>query len=142
MPCRTIKIQHQDDMKNRMKRRNNAWRNGCFRIMDDHLFPSIPNHHPCKMDVLPKTFLQIILDANWLVWHTFPSPKQQRRPLLSPLSLSSFYANRPTQEAVDVAPGHAHVEVLHDVDPPGVLAEALVAAPHLNGQVLQAPLLL
>ena len=35
--------------------------------MDVHPVPTIPNHHPIKMDVLPKTFVQIILAAKWLV---------------------------------------------------------------------------
>ena len=34
--------------------------------MDDHLVYTTPNHHPPKMDFLPKTFLQIILAAKWL----------------------------------------------------------------------------
>ena len=29
-----------------------------------------PNHHPPKWDVLPKTFLQIILANKWLVRHS------------------------------------------------------------------------
>ena len=43
------------------------------------------------MDVLPKTFVQIILAAKWLVRHSSMSPSQQRRPLPSLLSLSLFY---------------------------------------------------
>ena len=39
-----------------------------------------------------KKFLQIILAAKWLVWHSSLSPNQQRRPLHSLLSLSFFYA--------------------------------------------------
>ena len=35
------------------------------------------------MDVLAKTFLQIILAAKWLVRHSSTSPKQQQRPLPS-----------------------------------------------------------
>ena len=42
-----------------------------------------PNHHAPKKDVLPKTFLQIILAAKWLVRHSSTSPNQQRRPLPS-----------------------------------------------------------
>ena len=42
--------------------------------MDDHLVHTTPNHHPPKMDVLPKTFLQIILAAKWLVRHSSTSP--------------------------------------------------------------------
>ena len=33
-----------------------------------------PNHHDLKMDVLPKTFLQIILAANWLIRYSNMSP--------------------------------------------------------------------
>ena len=45
-----------------------------------------------KMDVLPITFLQIFLAAKWLVRHSSTStfPKQQRRPLPSLVSVSSF----------------------------------------------------
>ena len=39
--------------------------------------------------VLPKTVLQVILAAKWLVRHSGLSPKQQRRPLRSLLSNSS-----------------------------------------------------
>ena len=34
-----------------------------------------------KMDILPKTFLQMILVAKWLVQLSSTSPNQQRRPL-------------------------------------------------------------
>ena len=43
--------------------------------MDDHPVHTIPNHHPTKMDLLLKTFVQIILDANPLVQHSSTSPK-------------------------------------------------------------------
>ena len=42
--------------------------------MDDHLVHTIPNHHPPKMDVLPKPFLKIILAAMWLVRNSSMSP--------------------------------------------------------------------
>ena len=71
--------QHQDDLKKRINRRADAWQNGCNRKMDDHLVHTTTNHHPPKMDVLPKTFLQIILAANWPVWPSSTSPKQQRQ---------------------------------------------------------------
>ena len=45
------------------------------------------------MDVLLKTYLQIILAANWLVWHSSASPNQKQRPLPS-LYISFFYAYR------------------------------------------------
>ena len=43
-----------------------------------------------KMDVLPKTCLQIILAAKGLVRHSNSSPKQQRRPLPSLLSETEY----------------------------------------------------
>ena len=81
-----LKIQHQDDLKTWMNRRTDALQNGCFRKMDDHLV-----HHSPKMDVLPKTFLQIILAAKQLVRHSSTSPKQQRRSLPSLLCKYFFY---------------------------------------------------
>ena len=50
----------------RMKRRTNTRWNRCYRKTDDHLFHTTLNHHPPKMDVLPKCFLQIILAAKQL----------------------------------------------------------------------------
>ena len=64
--------------------------------MDDHPVHTIPNHHrnkSYKMDVLPKTFVQIILAAKWLVWHSGMSPNQQQHPLPSFLYLSFFYVS-------------------------------------------------
>ena len=60
-----------------MNRRTYAWQNGCFKLVHP-----TPNHHPPNLYVLPKSFLQNILAAYWLVWHSIPS-KQQRRPLSS-----------------------------------------------------------
>ena len=40
-----------------------------------------PNHHPSKMDVLPKTFFQIIFAAKSAMQHSSTSPNQQQRPL-------------------------------------------------------------
>ena len=37
---------------------------------DDHQVHTIPSHHPTQMDVLPKTFFQIIHAAKWLVRHS------------------------------------------------------------------------
>ena len=34
-----------------------------------------PEHHPHKMDVLPKTFLQTLLASKWLVQHSSMPPK-------------------------------------------------------------------
>ena len=53
----TLTILHQDDLKKRMNRIAATWRNGCFDKMDDHPVRTTPNHHPPKMDVLPKMFL-------------------------------------------------------------------------------------
>ena len=70
----TLAISHQDDLKKRMIRITASWRNGCFGNMNDHPVQTIPNHHPTKMDVLPKPFVQIILAAKWLVRHSSTSP--------------------------------------------------------------------
>ena len=51
-----------------------ACQKGCIRKMDDHLVYTTPNHHPPKMDFLPKTFLQIILAAKWLARHPVCPP--------------------------------------------------------------------
>ena len=56
-----LSIWPQDDLKKRTNRRTNTWRNGCFGKMNDHLVLNTPNHQPPQMDVVPKTFLQIIL---------------------------------------------------------------------------------
>ena len=68
-----------------------TWRNGCFEKMAVHSVHTIPNHRPTKMDVLPKTFVQIILAAKWFARHSRMSRNQQRRPLPSLLYLSYFY---------------------------------------------------
>ena len=47
-----------------------TWRNGCFGKMDDLPDNTTPTHNPPKMDILPKSCLQIILAAKWLVWHS------------------------------------------------------------------------
>ena len=65
---------HQDELKKRMNRRTAAWQNECFRIMDDFLVNTIPNHNPLKKDVFPKDFLQIIFAAKWLVRHSSTHP--------------------------------------------------------------------
>ena len=85
IPCRTTDLAR----KKWMNRKRNTWRNGCFGKMDDLPVPTTTNHHPPKMDVLSKIFLQIFLAAKWLVQHSSTSPKQQQRPLPSLLSNSS-----------------------------------------------------
>ena len=97
-----------------------TWRNSCFGKMDDLPIHATSNHHllkmdvppdnwmifqftphhPPKMDVFPKTFLQIILAAKWLVQHSSTSPKQQRRPLLSRL-YKSFFSGWDPARSVD-----------------------------------------
>ena len=62
-----LSILHQNDLKTRMNRINATWLNGRLEQIDDHPVHPPPNHHPPKMDVLPKTFLQSILTAKWLV---------------------------------------------------------------------------
>ena len=46
--------------------------------MDDHLAHTTPNLRPLKMDVLPKTYLQIILATKWLVRNSGNARNQQR----------------------------------------------------------------
>ena len=70
-----------------------------------HTVHTTPNHHPPKMDmdVLPKTYLQIILASKWLVRHSgIRPPNQQRRPLPSPLSDSCSMAQSPRNDAHDL----------------------------------------
>ena len=74
-------ILYQEDLKKKINRITSAWRNGCLEKMDDLRFIPYAKPPPTKMDVLPKTVLQIILDAKWLVRHLSPSLNQQRRPL-------------------------------------------------------------
>ena len=50
-----------------------------------------PSQNGCS----PKTFLQMILDAKWLVQHSGTSPKQQQWPLPSLLSDSFFQIYSP-----------------------------------------------
>ena len=50
-----------------MIRRTDTWWNECFGKIINYSVYSALNHNPLKMDVLPKTFLQIILAAKWLV---------------------------------------------------------------------------
>ena len=58
----------QDDLKKNINRKNNnclvEW------TLDNHPVHTIPNRSPSKLDVLPKTFVQIILDAKLLVRHS------------------------------------------------------------------------
>ena len=56
-----LAIFHQDDLKKRMNRI--TANGGMDALIDDHPLHTKPNHHPTKMDVLPKTFVQIILSA-------------------------------------------------------------------------------
>ena len=70
-----------------------TWRKGCFGKIDDLPVHTAPNHQLPKMDVLPKTVLQIIHADKWLVWHSSTSLKQQQRPLLSLLYKPFFYVS-------------------------------------------------
>ena len=49
--------------------------NGCIVKIDEYPVHTIQNHHPTKMDILPKTFVQIILGAKWLVRHSSRRPQ-------------------------------------------------------------------
>ena len=57
--------------------------------MDEHLVHTIPNHHPTN----PKTFVQIILAADWLQYSIQVSPPTSSDDLLY---LSTFYAGEST----------------------------------------------
>ena len=86
-----LAILQQDDFKKRMNRITATWQNRCFGKMDYHPVHNIPNRHPTNMDVLPKTFVQIILSTKWLVRHSSTSPNQQRRrQMIKPLSNQSI----------------------------------------------------
>ena len=52
-----------------VKRRKDTWWNEFFGKMDDHPVHTTQSHHPPKINVLPITFLQIILAAKCLVRH-------------------------------------------------------------------------
>ena len=90
--CRTIAIKRQVDMKNRMNRGTDTWRNGCFGNIDDPPVHPTPNHLPPKICRCSLTNIS----SN----HPFPvngyyniqvcPPNQQRRPLPSLLS-DTFY---------------------------------------------------
>ena len=73
-------------LKKRMNRIKATWWNGCLEKMDDHPVHTIPNHHP-----IPKWMFKSILLLNDKWGIQVRSPKQQRRPLPSLLSLSFFY---------------------------------------------------
>ena len=82
---------HHNDLKKRIIRITATYKNGCFGKIDDHPVHTITDHHPTKMDVRPKTFVQIILAAKLLVRHSSTCPNQQRWHLPSLLSLSFFF---------------------------------------------------
>ena len=73
LPVATLTILHQDDLMKRMNRITATWRIGFLEKKDDNLVHTAPNqwnHHPTKMDVLPKTVLHIILATKWFVRHS------------------------------------------------------------------------
>ena len=53
-------LEDKDEEKNGRLTEWMLWKK---RKMDDHLVHTTPNLHPPKMNVLPKSFLQIILAA-------------------------------------------------------------------------------
>ena len=68
-------ILHQDDLKERMNRITAIWWNGYFKKW---MIIRLTLHQTTtKIDVPQKTYLQIILAANRLVWHSSTSPNQQ-----------------------------------------------------------------
>ena len=77
----TLAILRQDDLKKRINRITATWWNGCFEKLDDPSEHTKLRYHLTKMDVLQKTFLQIILAAKWSIRHSrmSTSTNQQRR---------------------------------------------------------------
>ena len=67
---RTIDIFHQDDMKKRMNRIKAICRKVCFKK-----WMIIQWFTPYKTTTLPKTCVQIIPAAKWLVRHSNTFPK-------------------------------------------------------------------
>ena len=65
-------------MKKTMNIRTDTWRNECFRKMDADPVHNTPNRLPPRMDVLPKTFLQIILADKWLGRQVRPPNSMQQ----------------------------------------------------------------
>ena len=76
----TLAILHQDDLKKRMNRLKAT---GCFEKLVDQLVHTTPSHHPPKMDVLAKTFLQFICAPKWLVQHSRTSPPNSSNDLFA-----------------------------------------------------------
>ena len=70
-------------MKKRMNKRTEAWQNGCFRKIIDHLVNSTPDHHP------PKNFSSIILAT--VVRYSSTSPKQLRQLFFSIPHTCNFF---------------------------------------------------
>ena len=105
---------------------------GCLRKMDDYCIMYMvhttqrQNHHSPKMDVLPKTFLQVILAAKWQVRHSRMSPRQQRRPLHYLLSVSSsmLISHKTTESRLFLVSAERNLgPKLHGVFPGGRLEE-------------------
>ena len=59
-----------------MNRRTDSWRSRCIGNLNDFPVHTSPNDHPPKMDVLPKSFLLIILSSKWLMPHSSTSHNQ------------------------------------------------------------------
>ena len=95
-----LAIFHQDDLMKKMNKITFTGRNGCFYKMDDQPVHTTPNHHAPKVVVLPKTFLQIILDAKWLLRHSSTSHQPPATTLTFPSLLSSSTRQRHICNAV------------------------------------------
>ena len=78
-------FEEKDEKNNRYLTEWMLGKNGCSSG-SYHTKPP-PYQNGCS----PKTFVQIILAANWLVRHSSMSPKQLRQPFPSLLFLSFFY---------------------------------------------------
>ena len=79
--------------------------------MEDYPVYTTPNHQPPKIDVLPKTFLQIILAAKFhcAAFKYLYVPKKQRRPQPFLLSVSSSTMTSIKQCSLPFPPIYVHI---------------------------------
>ena len=65
----------------------------CFGKMDDQPVHTTPYHHPTKITVHLKTFLQIILPAKWLMQHSSTSPNHHQCIYPSSMLIGTLHAS-------------------------------------------------
>ena len=96
--------------------------------LDDLLVYTIPNHHPPKMDVLPKCFSSNHpLSAKWLVRHssTSPLPSLMYKSFFyasDAVSFAPLYREKYEMESIQTSSGHkpytVHCTVYFIITPP------------------------